>query len=77
MRAVYRYAFIRVVGRADGLGLDSDVLINDLHTLKLHTGVPSGSPNGARLKNNNRILQTSEFASPLQRLCVLAFKSFD
>lgn len=48
--AVYRYAFIKVEGRAHGLGLDSDELIDDLHTLELHTGVPRGSPNGARLK---------------------------
>lgn len=49
---VYRYAVIRVVGRTDGLGLDSDILLSDLHTLKLYTGVPSGSPNGARLNDN-------------------------
>lgn len=52
MCAVYRYAFIRVEGLTDDLGLDSDELISCLHTLKLLTGVPSGGPNGARLKNN-------------------------
>ncbi len=52
VRAVYRYAFIRVVGMTDGLDFDGAKLISDLHALKLHTGVLSGSPNGARLKNN-------------------------
>lgn len=58
--AVYRYAFIGVIERTGGLGLDRDELIPDLHTLKLHTGFPSGCPHGARLKKTqDRILEHS------------------
>lgn len=51
--SAHRYAFIRIVGRTDDLGLDCDELISDLHTLKPHTGVSRRRPNVTRLKDNS------------------------